>query len=887
MSGHGTGYKYLLMEGMFEGITVVPKTANDGKRSYFDQQIYVELKSFIFGSYKPEDKDTELTLPSFVEVVEKVNSFALRMDVRALIVCETLEKIIGEIDTQARMPFFIMSYLCRESVVNTLLRKFNSIFGSECIDLTAISHKIGDNVSEANRVFHSLKICDPSVQGGLFLCTMLNEMVAIKSQMGLLADAEGNPLYQYKFVFDNGTLAVLDKKDLKPVVLDGSTAESRYIQDALFREKSSLINDCLFGVEGDALMVLVAKLRLWTDLIMTQVGSKDADLPCVEANILCGDALISRFTLQEDLPTALKSINQTVSDYKHLLQDIKEAKRYSERKHLTELMTLVKSQIVEGIGWLGRDSDKLLRLRHELAEMMTPGLFPLSEKEAEAINGRILLLQADIKKQEQQISVFRHSQAFNKAIEWRYDFPELLDDKGEFAGFDIMIGVFPDATIAAIGSDRTSIYKRMNYRIYKRTGNVPDLYCELANRLLCYRGCFAYIMSSMWREEPDSSRVGEYLNAEMNPLQLMLFDRLATSASYKMLDGKCAIIAGKDINHHHAVLCIPDAAYDPKIVDLETYTRQFATPVFRLVRESDDTEVSASPVITTNADYINITEKIRRLGLLVRNWDVNIYSGVMTGYDEAFVIDGAVRDKLVRADHRNSDIIKPLLSAGNIKRYGTGKPERWLIYVPWHFPLQYDATIKAASERAEQRFKTQYTTLYEYFLNHKDKLTARNAIEVGLGFEWYALQRSGMNNNWDDFPEMKIVWQRNSSNYRFGIDYDGCAVLDDMCFMVGQHLKFLLGVFNSTMGRYMLKDLGGTSPTEAQAGISVVESLSVPVPNGKMEVDMITLVNRRIAEQSRGETERAETEEKIDRLVYDLYNLTEDEVAFVESQIQH
>ena len=128
------------------------------------------------------------------------------------------------------------------------------------------------------------------------------------------------------------------------------------------------------------------------------------------------------------------------------------------------------------------------------------------------------------------------------------------------------------------------------------------------------------------------------------------------------------------------------------------------------------------------------------------------------------------------------------------------------------------------------------------------------------------------------------MWKRDSSELNFGIDYGGCAVLDDTCFMVGQHLKFLLGVLNSTMGRYILSDLSRLSTNESHAGVFVVESMQVPVPNGKMESDVISLVNRRISENNKSEEERQATERQIDRLIFELYDLTDDEVSFVKAQ---
>ena len=870
---------------MIENITVNTETVvSESNRSYFDEHIYTDLKFFICGGMQLPDKKNNLPggVPSFASVIEKINSYVLRQDLRLRVISDTLEYLLSELDGISKKPFFLISYLCRETIKNAVLRKFNNILKVECVDLQGLSYRIGDNISEANKAFLSLRICDPSVCYGVFLRYMLNEMIVVKSQLGLLVDKKGNPLYKYKFVAGENGLIAFDKKEFRTIILDGSTSESRYIQESLYDEKVTLIHNCLFGADANSLSVLICKLRLWLDVIVSYNDTKSVDLPYVEGNIILGDSLVSRFTLKDDLLVAFKNINQTVADYKRLSDSIKTVKESSDRQYLMELITLVRNRLIEGIGWYSKDNDELLRLRRELSEYMTPGLFPLNEREARMIDEHILTLHAKIKKQEHQLSTFRHHKAFDYSIEWRYIFPELLDDKGDFIGFDAVVGILPDATVAGIGGDKANLYNRMNYKVYKRTGNVSDMFCELANRLLVYGGCMSYIMPANWRRDTSNYKIGEYLVAEMNPSRLLLLEEL--SSSYDILKEKCALVVSKDINRHHTIMCRIDASYNPRIMDLGTYMQQFAIPIFRLIESDTPEKESISSVIASNAEYMNISNKVKRRGLQIRNWDVNIYSGVMTGYDEAFFIDKATREELIHTDYKNSDIIKSLLTCNYIKRYGDGVPEQWILYIPWHFPLQYDKTITAASSRAEQRFQMQYPDVYGRLQKYKDALSSRNTAEVGLGFEWYALQRSGMKNNWDDFSEQKIVWKRDSLDFNFGIDYGGCVVLDDTCFMVGQHLKFLLGVLNSTMGRYILADLSRLSTNESQAGIFVVESMPVPVPNGKTESDIISLVNRRILEKNKSEEERRITDEKIDNLIFELYDLSENEISYIKAQ---
>ena len=319
---------------MQENITEnVGTIVSENKRNCFDEHIYTELKAFICGDSSLPDKKNILSgLPSFWDVVEKVNSFVLHQDLRLRVISDTLGKLLSELDGGSEKPAFLVSYLCSEVVRNAVLCKFNHVLGCECVDLQDLSYRIGDNVAEANKTFLSIRICDPSVWYGVFLRSMLNEMIAIKSHLGILVDKEGNPLFQYKFVVGEAGLTVLDKKEFRTIVLDGNTTESRYLQESLYYEKVALLHNCLFGADVDSFSVLICKLRLWHDIIGCLIGGKDTDFPYIESNIICGDALVSRFTLKDDLLVALKSINQTVADYKRLADSIKTVEESSDRK---------------------------------------------------------------------------------------------------------------------------------------------------------------------------------------------------------------------------------------------------------------------------------------------------------------------------------------------------------------------------------------------------------------------------------------------------------------------------------------------------------------------------------------------------------------------------
>ena len=169
----------------------------------------------------------------------------------------------------------------------------------------------------------------------------------------------------------------------------------------------------------------------------------------------------------------------------------------------------------------------------------------------------------------------------------------------------------------------------------------------------------------------------------------------------------------------------------------------------------------------------SIKRKIESVGTPLKDWDINIYRGVLTGYNEAFIISTEKRDEILancQSDDerkRTEELIRPILRGRDIKRYGYNWANLWLIYIPWHFPYQFDESIKGASEKAEEAFKEQYSAVYNHMLQYKEPLSKRNKAETGIRYEWYAMQRWGAK-YWEDFSKPKIMYP-NMTKYLPGL----------------------------------------------------------------------------------------------------------------------
>lgn len=787
--------------------------------------------------------------------------------------------VLDRLDTEPPIPAYVRSYMCRDGLTRALIQRFSEHLGKPFSSLTDLSHHIGDQVATANELIDAMRFGDPAMGNGLFLATLMNEMMVIKSQLGLLADQAGNPLFAYKVLTQGNELLVMDKKRFDVFDFDPLHPDSLRIQQTLYAEKKKLIEHSLFGVDLNPAAVAVAKLRLWIELLKHACWNDLAPLalPLPAFALRCGDSLVSRCSLQEDLRPVFKRLEFSLTDYKNLDNDYRTALTVQDKEYTRHFLQLIRQQLQAEIDESDRLHDELLKCEREKAALTEPGLFELCEAEAVALQERLSAANLAITNLKQKINEAKNNPLYNQAVEWRYAFPQLLNNSGDFVGFDLLVSNPPDNQ-QQLHPDARDGYKQLNYRAYKRTGDVSSLFYELGNGLLKTGGFLSYLANNGWMQADSTGKVRQYLMEEASPLLLVDFGE-----GTKKEDALCScsiLVLQKVRNCYRLKNCLVKADFDAAHECFEDYVDQHATLVG--MEAVGSTNPAASFAVMSDVEK-EIKTKIEQVGTPLKSWDIQMHTGIKTGYDAAYIVDERTKDEFILADYKNTDILKPFLAGERIGRYSAEQSAEWLIFIPWHFPLLYDKTIQSASERAEQRFLQQYPVVYEHLLKHKDALIARDTAEVGVAFEWYALQRAGSSNGWDDLAQQKIVWQRETRVSNFCLDYSSSAILDATCFITGQHLKYLLGMLNSKLGQYMLRDAPRLPNGDMQISILVLEALKIPVPTIKIESEMTSLVNRRTTDTYLHEVDVLDN--KIDQLAYDMYGLTNDERAFIETQI--
>ncbi|GAA7584299.1 hypothetical protein JP0028_00740 [Helicobacter pylori] len=413
------------------------------------------------------------------------------------------EKLNGYKEGSFYTPSFITSYMCSESITPIVLDKFNQKYNIECEDLKELKSYLKNNYNykedkrkEYLQVLLALRICDPAVGSGHFLVSALNEMVRIAYELGLIASLPLDATLE----LENDEILI--KFSNKPFIYTRPSSEkeqSHHIQKELFELKKSIIENCLFGVDINPNSCEITKLRLWIELlkysyyIFEEGKNTNAleTLPNIDINIKCGNSLISRFSLHDNLKK-IPNIKKKIQEYKDLvaqykdpnslfplnktdltnkIQDLKTtfSLELKDPKTKAELEKAIEKHIKK-YNFFALDDKSLL----DGLNYFIPNLFgalklsPKEEEEAFASYGRIRALR---KKLDDALS----GREYQNAFEWRFEFPEVLDDEGDFLGFDCIIGNPPYINTREL-SKNNSVTKEKYRQIYREVSGSYDIF---------------------------------------------------------------------------------------------------------------------------------------------------------------------------------------------------------------------------------------------------------------------------------------------------------------------------------------------------------------------------------------------------------------------------
>ncbi len=549
------------------------------------------------------------------EEIQEDNKTLINASVLGLI----FEKINGYKDGSFFTPGMITMYMCRETIRKAVVQKFNEVKGWQVEKFNDLYNKI-DNIKEANTIINDIKICDPAVGSGHFLVSSLNEMIAIKHDLRILSDSKGDRLKEYQVDIVNDELIVTDENGF-PFVYTPKNKESQRVQETLFHEKQTIIENCLFGVDINPNSVKICRLRLWIELLKNAYYRNETELktlPNIDINIKCGNSLISRFELDADLKTALKKSKLTIDTYKKAVDQYRNAESKEQKRDMEQLIAEIKTNFRSEINANDPKITKLYKLKGELTVLNSQtGLFELSKKEAASQNKKEKDITAEIKKLEAEIEEIKSNKIYENAFEWRFEYPEILNDEGDFVGFDAIIGNPPYIQLQKMGSDSVALQK-IGYETYAKTGDIYSLFYELGFNILKKKGLLTFITSNKWMRAAYGESLRKFFIEKTNPLLLIdfggtqIFDTATVDTNILMLSKE------NNLNRTQASI-----VKDKVLNNLSDLVMQF-------------TKFSSESWVILSGIEQQIKEKIEKIGTPLKDWDIQINYGIKTGYNDAF-----------------------------------------------------------------------------------------------------------------------------------------------------------------------------------------------------------------------------------------------------------
>lgn len=468
------------------------------------------------------------------------------------------EKLNGYKEGSFYTPSFITSYMYSESITPIVLDKFNQKYNIECEKLEELKNYLKNNYNykedkrkEYLQLLLALRICDPAVGSGHFLVSALNEMVRIAYELGLIASLPLDATLE----LENDEILI--KFSNKPFIYTRPSSEkeqSHHIQKELFELKKSIIENCLFGVDINPNSCEITKLRLWIELLkysyyIFEKGKNTnalETLPNIDINIKCGNSLIFNFPLNskltigqtlefsKNLKAEIKEYKNSVMFYKEglgekakILQNIAKLKsliinyfieQHQAKRHLKESLKAFISEYGDEVFDLstafGMEMLKIARLK-ENNYRFNP---TLTKKQPSPIGVEANRLLIKIKECYETLENLKNSKAF----EWRFEFPEVLDDEGDFLGFDCIIGNPPYIDYRKI-DEKTKIFLSKFSSVYKKSkeGSIFVYFIERASKLIIKHGLISFINPIAYLCKPTDHGIRDYIDKNLKITMLI------------------------------------------------------------------------------------------------------------------------------------------------------------------------------------------------------------------------------------------------------------------------------------------------------------------------------------------------------------------------------
>ncbi|EHS0800458.1 class I SAM-dependent DNA methyltransferase [Campylobacter lari] len=831
------------------------------------EYLFEFLDSFDFGA---DEQSEEL-----IKQKELINSSVLG---------NVFEKLNGYKEGSFYTPSFITSYMCKASIEKVVLDKFNHTFKLNATKLSELRIQLRqEKISQEQKLalLNSIRICDPAVGSGHFLVSALNAMLMVHYELGLFEEDFYLSVQNDEILVQNHKGQFLEYK--RP---DFDKDKTHLCQKELFERKKDIIENNLFGVDINPNSCEITKLRLWIELLKHSFYESFDDtnyhdlktLPNIDINIKCGNSLISYFEIHKSL-SHYPNIKERMDKYKRIVKDYKEG-FYTDK-------TLIAKEIKSL-----KESFKNFCLKDKFAKeikQLTNGANEYSKKYGDFLaqdekdeNFRAFFSknmfefdfdESAAKKEFKKLkklyeSIFDLESA--NPFEWRFEFSEVLDEGGSFQGFDLIIGNPPYIRQEDIKELKPNLAK--NYKVYKGTSDIYTYFYELGFNVLKQNGVLSFITSNKYTRAGYGEPLREFLLKNTTLLEYIDLNGIKVFESATVDTSILSFEKAKTKDNSFKYLAPSTELLKENDFNIESILNFNKIAQNSLSKES----------FTFNDESTNaLKAKIEKHGTPLKDWHgLNIYRGILTGLNEAFIITTEKRDEILAKckdeaeKERTAKLIRKMLRGRDIKRYSYEWAGLWVINTHNGYKSKSGEKIEAINideyPSLKQHLKSYYKTLEKRTDKGKTPYNLRNCAYL------------------EEFEKEKIVYPETTQGAYFVYDNKGIFLEKTAFFIVCENLKYLLGLLSSNLITYYYKNFSQGCKLGIkgyQYNKHALENLPLPKINSKNEKlanELISLVDEILNLKEQGKNANTKTQEdKINSIVYKLYNLTEEEIKII------
>ncbi|EAJ7245853.1 Eco57I restriction-modification methylase domain-containing protein [Campylobacter coli] len=821
------------------------------------EYLFEFLDSFDFGS---DDEQSEI-----LSQKELISSSVLG---------NVFEKLNGYKEGSFYTPSFITSYMCKESITKVVLDKFNAQFDLDAKDISELRKSLRKEDKKAQKeLLNSIKICDPAVGSGHFLVSALNVMLSIYDELNLFDE-------EFYLEVQNDEILITNHKGefIKYKRPKTPKDKAHLIQQELFHTKKDIIENNLFGVDINPNSCEITKLRLWIELLKHSFYQSFDDenyhdlktLPNIDINIKCGNSLVSYFETGKSL-SHYPNIKERMGKYKRIVKDYKEG-FYTDKSRINQEIKNLKisfknfcfadkfkkemKSFNDKCEKYSKKYGNFLAVDDENLKFFVSAnltLFDFDEKEAAKEF-------ANLKKEYDSIFNLESNHPF----EWRFEFPEILDDDGNFKGFDLIIGNPPYIK----ENDNKDLFT--NTKKLRTYQGKMDIWYHFVGRgfdILKNNGYLAFIATNNWVTNSGAKKLRNIVLEESQILSLVDFSSFMVfdSASIQtMIMQFQKIKPPKNYEFHFAKITTQTPIYEDVINLLKNEKTQ----------NNEILSINLTPkkfidktLNFTKSDYEELFNKIQKYGKFYLE-ESEVAQGIVPAIDEAFVI----KDKNVFS--KNEQCFIKEYYTGLSGKFYSSFTDKYLIYLS---NKNYSGNLD------------DLPNLKQHFQKYKEILKESKIKYKTPNKPYFYLHRE-REEKFFKKGEEKIISQVRCiepifvySNENF---YGSRALFFIQTCRI--NLKYLTGVLNSKLIAFWLKHKG-----KIQGNLFKIDKeplLNIPVvninsKNEKLANKLISLVDEILkAKEQDKNANTQELENKINSLTYKLYNLTEEEIKIIEGK---